>query len=136
MAVWLTFRHVSLVCWAHITRWCFVSSARNFEGLKPKTLFIFTSLPLLWRLFPRCVFSPDPQFSGEFSCTLLLFFRFILSIALDPLYPSFRNFFVGVCRVVESEGRLIYFGDLIPADCVLRRLSEELFALAFLAIST
>jgi hypothetical protein len=28
------------------------------------------------------------------------------------------------------------FGDLIPADCVFRRLSKELFALAFLAIST
>jgi hypothetical protein len=43
---------------------------------------------------------------------------------------------VGVCRVAESEGRAICFGDLISADCVLRRLSEELFALAFPAIST
>ncbi len=38
--------------------------------------------------------------------------------------------------MAESEGKPIYFGDLILADCVLRRLSEELFALAFLVIST
>jgi hypothetical protein len=43
---------------------------------------------------------------------------------------------VGVCRVVESEGKAIFFGDLVSADCVLRHLSEELFALAFSAIST
>ena len=43
---------------------------------------------------------------------------------------------MGVCRVAESEGRAICFGDLILADCVLRRLSEELFALAFPMIST
>uniref|UniRef100_A0A2N9G0U8 Uncharacterized protein n=1 Tax=Fagus sylvatica TaxID=28930 RepID=A0A2N9G0U8_FAGSY len=47
-----------------------------------------------------------------------------------------RNFFVGVCQMAESEGRPICFGDLIPADCVLRHLSEELFNLAFPAIST
>uniref|UniRef100_A0A2N9I0Y0 Uncharacterized protein n=1 Tax=Fagus sylvatica TaxID=28930 RepID=A0A2N9I0Y0_FAGSY len=46
------------------------------------------------------------------------------------------NFFVGVCRVVESEGKAICFRDLVPIDYVLRRLSEELFALAFPAIST
>ncbi len=43
---------------------------------------------------------------------------------------------MGVCRVAESEGRAICFGDLISDDCVLRRLSEELFALAFPVIST
>ncbi len=43
---------------------------------------------------------------------------------------------MGVCRLAESEGRAICFGDLIPANCVFRRLSEELFALAFPAIST
>jgi hypothetical protein len=43
---------------------------------------------------------------------------------------------VGVCRVAESKGRAICFGDLIPTNCVLRRLLEELFALAFPAIST
>jgi hypothetical protein len=46
------------------------------------------------------------------------------------------NFFVGVCRVAESEGKAICFRDLVPIDCVLRCLSEELFALAFPAIST
>jgi hypothetical protein len=43
---------------------------------------------------------------------------------------------VGVCRIVESEGRAVDFGDLIPSDYVLHRLSEELFALAFPALST
>jgi hypothetical protein len=56
--------------------------------------------------------------------------------ALDPPYPSLRNFFVGVCRVAESEDRPIFFGDLFPADYVLRRLAEELFVFASLAIST
>jgi hypothetical protein len=32
---------------------------------------------------------------------------------------------VGVCRVAESEGRPIDFGDLVPSDSVLRRLSED-----------
>ena len=43
---------------------------------------------------------------------------------------------MGVCWVAESEGKAICFGDLVPADCVLCRLSEELFTLAFPAIST
>ncbi len=43
---------------------------------------------------------------------------------------------MGVCRVAESEGRPIDFGDLIPSDSVLRRLSEDLFTLVFLALST
>ena len=38
--------------------------------------------------------------------------------------------------MAESEGKAICFGDLVSADCVLRRLSEELFALAFPVIST
>ncbi len=38
--------------------------------------------------------------------------------------------------MAESEGRPICFGDLIPADCILCRLLEELFNLAFPAIST
>ena len=38
--------------------------------------------------------------------------------------------------MAESENRPIYFGDLIPADCVLRRLAEELFLLASPTIST
>ena len=120
---------MSFVRWARITRWCFISSARSFEDLKQKfSLFISFSLP--WHSFLRCVLSPDFQFSGEFPCTFSLFFRFTFSSTLDPPYPSLRNFFVGVCRVAESEGRPICFGDLIPADCVLRRLSEELFAFA------
>jgi hypothetical protein len=63
-------------------------------------------------------------------------FRFSFLVALDPSNSSFRNFFVGVCRIAESEGRAVHFGDLIPSDCVLHRLSEELFALAFLVLST
>uniref|UniRef100_A0A2N9EJW5 Uncharacterized protein n=1 Tax=Fagus sylvatica TaxID=28930 RepID=A0A2N9EJW5_FAGSY len=36
----------------------------------------------------------------------------------------------------ESEGRAIDFGDLVPLDCVLRRVSEELFNLSFPALTT
>jgi hypothetical protein len=43
---------------------------------------------------------------------------------------------VGVCRITESDGRPVDFGDLIPSDCVLRRLSKELFTLVFPALST
>ena len=42
---------------------------------------------------------------------------------------------MGVCRIAESEGRPVDFGDLVPSDYVLRHLSEELFALAFPALS-
>ena len=63
-------------------------------------------------------------------------FRFSFLVELDPLNSSFRNFFMGVCRIAESEGRAVHFGDLIPSDYVLYRLSEELFALAFSALST
>uniref|UniRef100_A0A2N9H4K1 Uncharacterized protein n=1 Tax=Fagus sylvatica TaxID=28930 RepID=A0A2N9H4K1_FAGSY len=45
----------------------------------------------------------------------------------ETLLPPFR---------AESEGRAIDFGDLIPFDCVLRRVSEELFNLSFPALST
>jgi hypothetical protein len=38
--------------------------------------------------------------------------------------------------VAESEGRPVDFGDLVPSDCVLHRLSEELFSLVFPALST
>jgi hypothetical protein len=72
--------------------------------------------------------------AGSYHFASLL--RFFFSIALDPSHFSLRNLFVVVCRVVESEGRAICFGDSISADCVLRRLSEELFALAFPALST
>uniref|UniRef100_A0A2N9HB48 Uncharacterized protein n=1 Tax=Fagus sylvatica TaxID=28930 RepID=A0A2N9HB48_FAGSY len=37
---------------------------------------------------------------------------------------------------VKSEGRAIDFGDLVPYDCVLRRVSEELFNLSFPALTT
>uniref|UniRef100_A0A2N9G8P9 Uncharacterized protein n=1 Tax=Fagus sylvatica TaxID=28930 RepID=A0A2N9G8P9_FAGSY len=43
---------------------------------------------------------------------------------------------MGVCRVAESEGKPVDFGDLVPSDCVLRRLLEELFSLIFPALST
>ena len=43
---------------------------------------------------------------------------------------------MGVCRIAESEGRPVDFGDLVPSDCVLRHLSEELFSLVFLALRT
>jgi hypothetical protein len=43
---------------------------------------------------------------------------------------------MGVCRVAESEGKAICFEDLVPANCVLRRLSKELFALAYPVLST
>ncbi len=43
---------------------------------------------------------------------------------------------MGVCRIAESEGRPVDFGDLVPPDCVLHRLSEELFTLVFPALST
>ena len=38
--------------------------------------------------------------------------------------------------MTKSENRPIYFGDLISTNCVLRRASEELFSLVFLALST
>ncbi len=37
--------------------------------------------------------------------------------------------------MAESEGRAIDFGDLVPLDCVLRRVSEELFNLSFPALN-
>jgi hypothetical protein len=60
----------------------------------------------------------------------------VFLVALDPSYPSFRIFFMGVCCIAESEGRVVDFGDLISADCVLCRLSKELFAFAFPALNT
>ena len=43
---------------------------------------------------------------------------------------------MGVCRIAESEGRPVDFGDLVPSDYVLRHLSEELFSLVFSALRT
>ena len=43
---------------------------------------------------------------------------------------------MGVCRIAESVGKAVDFGDLIPSACVLHRLLEELFALAFPVLST
>jgi hypothetical protein len=60
----------------------------------------------------------------------------VFLVALDPSHSPFRNYFVGVGRIAESEGKAVDFGDLVPLDCVLRRLSKELFALAFPALST
>ena len=41
-----------------------------------------------------------------------------------------------MCRVAESEGRPIDFGDLIPSSCVLHRLSGELFELMSPSLNT
>ena len=38
--------------------------------------------------------------------------------------------------MVESEGRALDFGELVPSDCVLRRLSEEFFGLVSPALDT
>jgi hypothetical protein len=38
--------------------------------------------------------------------------------------------------VVENEGRAFDFGELVPSDCVLRRLSEEFFDLVSPALDT
>jgi hypothetical protein len=73
------------------------------------------------------------SFSGESSS----FFLFSdLGSFLATLDHSLRNFFLGVCLMVESEGRPISFGDLIPSSCVLHRLSEEFFTLVAPALST
>ncbi len=66
----------------------------------------------------------------------LTFLPFPIWVSFVTLDHSLRNFFVGVCRITKSEGRPVDFGDLIPSDCVLRCLSEELFALVFPALST
>ena len=66
-------------------------------------------------------------------------FVFLLSliwVSLLTLDHLLKNFFVGVCRIAESEGRPIDFGDLVPSSCVLHHLSEELFTLVFPALST
>ena len=43
---------------------------------------------------------------------------------------------MGVCLVVESEGRALDFGELVPSDYVLRRLLEEFFGLVSPALDT
>ena len=43
---------------------------------------------------------------------------------------------MGVCRVVESEGKPVCFRDLVPTDCVLCHLLEEFFFLASPVINT
>ena len=43
---------------------------------------------------------------------------------------------MGVCRIAESENRPISFWNLLLVDCVLSRLSMELFPLVFLALNT
>ena len=66
-------------------------------------------------------------------------FVFLLSpiwVSLLTLDHLLKKFFVGVCRIAESEGRQIDFGDLVPSSCVLRRLSEELFTIVCPALST
>ena len=43
---------------------------------------------------------------------------------------------MGVCCIAKSEGRVVDFGDLILTNCVLCRLSKELFAFTFPALNT
>jgi hypothetical protein len=81
---------------------------------------------------PRLSFAPLP-FSGE-SFSFSFFLR--LEVFFATLDHSLRNFFLGVCRIAESEGRPISFGDLIPSSYVLHRLSEELFELVSPALNT
>uniref|UniRef100_A0A2N9HFE5 Uncharacterized protein n=1 Tax=Fagus sylvatica TaxID=28930 RepID=A0A2N9HFE5_FAGSY len=61
---------------------------------------------------------------------------FLLLVTLDSSHFSLRRLFVGVRRVVESEDRVLDFGELVPSDCVLRRLSEEFFGLVSPALDT
>ena len=84
----------------------------SFSLSAPPRLFLLSLLPFL---FPVSL----PHF---------LSFSNLGSI-FATLDHSLRNFFLGVCRTVESEGRPIDFGDLVPSSCVLHRLSEELFEL-------
>ncbi len=119
---------MSFIHWASIAKRHFVSSAKGFSDLKTEFFFICFIFPPL-AFLSWCIISLL-SFLVRFS------FRFNFSVALDPSNSLFRNFFVGVCHIDESKGRAVHFGDLIPVDCVLHRLSEELFALAFLALST
>ena len=132
VTVWFVFRHMSSIHWARIAKQRFVSSARGFGDLKTKKKFHLSQFPS-FGIFTLVHF----LFSSFcFPMSSLAFLWFSFSITLDPLHSSLRNFFVGVCRVAESEGRAICFGDLVPADCVLHRLSKELFALAYPVLST
>ncbi len=79
------------------------------------------------------LFSLGFPFSGEFFIFLPFF---SIRVSWATLDHSLRNFFVGVCRIAESEGRPVDFRDLVPSDCVLHHLSKELFNLVFPALST
>ena len=104
----------------------------GFKCLKTEEFSIcFIFPPLVWRI----VSPSESSISGEFSCPFS-FFGLVFLVALDSSYLSFRNFFVGVCCIAKSESKAVDFGDLIPADCVLRRLLKELFAFAFPALNT
>ena len=108
-AIRFVLRHVSFARWARITRWRFVSSARGFEDLKTKIFAIYFTFPLLALFSPVCSFSLLSVLWWVSLYFLSLFFDLLFSKTLDPPYPSLRNFFVGVCRVAESEGRPIFF---------------------------
>ncbi len=104
----------------------------GFKCLKIKRFPICFNFPLL---VSRSVSPLELLFSGEFPCPFS-FSGLVFSVALDPSHPSYRNFFVEVCRIAKSEGRALDFGDLIPTDSVLRRLSKELFDFASPTLST
>jgi hypothetical protein len=132
---------VSFIHWARLAKRRFVSHARGFQLFKPEEMvfvvlshFVFflslllTAPPRLFLLFLLSLLSPvSPPHSFSFS-DLGSFFA--------TLDHSLRNFFLGVCRTAESEGRPISFGDLIPSSCILHRLSKELFTLVSPALST
>ena len=103
--------------------------------LKIENFFVFFIFPPLAYLSWCLVFPSKSSFSSEFLCPFF-FSNLVFLVALDPSHFSFRRFFVGVCRIAESEGRAVDFGDLVPSGCVLRRLSKELFDLVFPALDT
>uniref|UniRef100_A0A2N9EJ31 Uncharacterized protein n=1 Tax=Fagus sylvatica TaxID=28930 RepID=A0A2N9EJ31_FAGSY len=49
---------------------------------------------------------------------------------------SSDDFVSDLRRMINNESKAVDFGDLIPADCVLRRLLKELFAFASPALNT
>jgi hypothetical protein len=121
--------------WARLAKRRFVSYTRGFGLFKPgeEAFFVLSLLHFFLSLCSAVFVLAPLSFSGE-SFSFSFFLRFVVFFA--TLDHSLRNFFLGVCRTVESEGRPISFGDLIPSSCVLHRLSEEFFELVSPALNT
>ena len=102
----------------------------SFAYLNSKNIFVsfVSTFPLLLQ---RVSLSLSPV-----SSFLLFFSDLIFPTVLDPSYFSLKRLFVGVCRAAESEGRVLDLGGLVPSACVLRRLSEEFFALVSSELGT